>query len=343
MSENQCIILKARPEGMPDERHLQLEQRPMPKPEEGQVLLRTIYLSLDPYMRGRMSAAKSYAKSVEIGEVMEGGTVCEIMESRHPDWKAGDFVLAHTGWQAWAAVDPSGLRKLDPSIAPISTALGVLGMPGFTAYAGLMEFGRPRAGETIVVSAASGAVGQVVGQIAKILGLRVVGIAGGPEKCRYVVEELHYDACVDHRQDDLRQQLAAACPDGVDIYWENVGGKVLEAVLPLFNDFGRIPVCGLISYYNATQAPEGPDKLPGFLRTVLTHRLSVNGFIQFDLPQHREGFMRDVPKWLKEGKLHYREDITQGLENAVSAFQGLLSGKNFGKQLVQVGEDPTRK
>lgn len=343
MPENQCIIFSERPEGMPDERHLKLQTRPMPKAEEGQVLLRTIYLSLDPYMRGRMSAAKSYAQAVEVGQIMEGATVCEVAESRHPDWKAGDLVLAHTGWQAWAAVSPQGLRKLDPKEAPISTAVGVLGMPGFTAYAGLLEYGRPKQGETIVVSAASGAVGQVVGQMAMLMGCRVVGIAGGAEKCRFITEELGFDVAVDHRGANFREDLVTACPDGVDIYWENVAGDVLLAVLPLFNDFARIPVCGLIAYYNATGEPQGPDKLPGFMRQVLTRRLSINGFIQFDLPQHKEAFYRDMPAWVREGKVRYREDITPGLENAVAAFQGLLSGKNFGKQLVQVGEDPTKK
>ncbi|MGQ9425614.1 NADP-dependent oxidoreductase [Gilvimarinus sp. F26214L] len=344
MEQQACqrIILAKRPEGMPDESHLKLESAPMPTADDGQVLLRTIYLSLDPYMRGRMSAARSYAQPVEVGQVMEGATVCEVAESRHPDWKAGDLVLAHTGWQSWAAVSPKGLRKLDPAIAPISTAVGVLGMPGFTAYAGLKEYGRPKAGETLVVSAASGAVGQVVGQMGKVLGCRVVGIAGGPEKCEFIKDELGFDAAVDHRSPSFAEDLKAACPDGVDIYWENVAGKVLLAVLPLFNDFARIPVCGLIAYYNASGVEEGPDQLPGFMRAVLTHRLSINGFIQFDLPQHREGFMKDMPHWVQEGDVRYREDIVEGLENAVSAFQGLLSGKNFGKLLVQVGEDPTR-
>ncbi len=342
MAERQRIILAQRPEGMPDESHLKLETAPMPEPRDGQVLLRTIYLSLDPYMRSRMSAAKSYAQSVEIGKVMEGGTVCEVVESKHPDWKGGEFVLGHIGWQSHAAVDPKGLRRLDPNDAPISTAVGILGMPGFTAFAGMVEHGRPKAGETIVVSAASGAVGQMVGQLSKHWGLRVVGVAGAKEKCDFVVNELGFDACVSHQSDTLKDDLAAACPDGVDIYWENVGGKVQEAVLPLFNDFARMPVCGVISQYNASGAPQGVDNLPGFMRVILTKRLSVRGFIQFDHADRFKEFMTDIAPLVKSGRIKYREDIVQGLDKAVGAFQGLLTGKNFGKMLVQVGEDPTR-
>lgn len=342
MSSNPRIILAQRPEGMPDENDLRVEEGPMPAPAEGQVLLRTIYLSLDPYMRSRMSAAKSYAKSVEVGSVMEGGTVCEVVESRHPDWQAGDLVLAHTGWQTYAAVDPQGLKRLDPDSAPISTAVGVLGMPGFTAYVGMVEHGRPQAGETVVVSAASGAVGQVVGQLARHWGCRAVGVAGGPEKCRFVTDEMGFDACVDHRASSFEQDLADACPDGVDVYWENVGGKVQQAVLPLFNEFARVPVCGLIAHYNDTDAPEGPNLLPAFMRQVLTKRLTVRGFIQFDHADRRREFFKTVAPLVKDGIIRHREDIVQGLENAVPAFQGLLSGRNFGKLLVQVSEDPTR-
>lgn len=342
MAENQRIVLAARPEGMPDESHLQLESAPMPEPGDGQVLLRTIYLSLDPYMRGRMSAAKSYAQSVEVGSVMEGGTVCEVVESRSPDWQAGDLALAHTGWQAYAAVNPKGLKRLNPDDAPISTAVGVLGMPGFTAYVGMVEHGRPREGETVVVSAASGAVGQVVGQLAQHWGCRAVGVAGGPDKCRFVTESMGFDACVDHRSPTFEQDLAAACPEGVDIYWENVGGKVQAAVLPLLNEFARIPVCGLIAHYNETSAPEGPDKLSGFMRYILTKRLTVRGFIQFDHADRRGEFFKTVAPLVKSGELKYRNDVVHGLENAVSAFQGLLTGKNFGKLLVQVGDDPTQ-
>ncbi|WP_290649503.1 NADP-dependent oxidoreductase [Aquisalimonas sp.] len=342
MANNQRIILAARPEGMPDESHLKLESAPMPEPADGEVLLRTIYLSLDPYMRGRMSASKSYAQSVEVGSVMEGGTVCEVEESHHPDWQQGELVLAHTGWQAYAAVNPKGLKRLNPDEAPISTAVGVLGMPGFTAYAGLLEHGRPQKGETVAVSAASGAVGQVVGQLSRLWGCRAVGIAGGPEKCRFVTDELGFDACVDHRSASFEQDLAAACPDGIDVYWENVGGKVQAAAMPLLNEFARIPVCGIIAHYNEADAPAGADRLPGFMRHILTKRLTIRGFIQFDHADRRKEFFKNVAPLVRDGKLKHREDIVQGLENAVSAFQGLLSGKNFGKLLVQVSEDPSR-
>jgi NADPH-dependent curcumin reductase CurA len=333
------VILAERPQGMPTDRHLKLESMPVPTPGEGQMLLRTIYLSLDPYMRGRMSAAKSYAKSVEIGSVMEGGTVCEVVESNLDDYQAGDFVLAGNGWQTHGLSDGTGVRKLDPGQAPITTALGVMGMPGFTAYAGLLELGQPKVGETVVVSAASGAVGQVVGQIARLKGCRVVGVAGADDKCAYVKEELGFDAAVNYKDADFPEQLAAACPQGIDIYFENVAGKVLSAVLPNLNEFSRMPVCGLIAHYNDTAPPEGPDQLPGFMRTVLTKRVMIRGFIQFDFAPLMPDFLEDMAKWLQDGSIRYREDVVQGLENAVSAFQGLLEGKNRGKLIVQVGED----
>jgi NADPH-dependent curcumin reductase CurA len=342
MENNRRIVLAERPQGMPDERHLRLEEDPVPEPAEGQVLLKTLYLSLDPYMRGRMSAARSYAKSVEIGDVMEGGTVSQVVSSRHPDWKAGEFVLGRGGWQAYSLSDGESLRRLDPALAPLTTALGVLGMPGFTAYVGLLDLGQPKAGETVVVSAAAGAVGQVVGQLAKLRGCRAVGIAGSDDKCEYVVNELGFDAAVNYNASDFNERLAAACPQGVDVYFENVGGKVLEAVLELFNDFARMPVCGSISQYNATALPQGPDKLPRFMRVVLTRRLSVRGFIQFDHRERLPDFQREMSQWLRSGQIKYREDIVQGLENAVEAFQGLLSGRNRGKLIVQVAADPTR-
>lgn len=345
MSEatGQRIVFVERPQGMPDERHLRLEPMPIPRPQDGQMLLRTIYLSLDPYMRGRMSAAKSYAAPQEIGQTMQGGTVAEVVESRLEGFQPGDLVLCANGWATHGLSDGKGVRKLDPAQAPISTALGVMGMPGFTAYAGLLELGKPKAGETVVVSAAAGAVGQVVGQIAKLKGCRVVGVAGSPDKCDYVVKELGFDTAVNHRSPTLAQDLAAACPNGIDVYFENVGGEVLRAVIPLLNDFSRMPVCGLIAHYNDTGAPEGPDQLPGFMRTVLSRRVMVRGFIQFDFAERFPDFLRDMSGWLKSGQVRYREDIVQGLENAVSAFQGLLQGRNFGKLLVQVGEDPTKR
>jgi hypothetical protein len=328
---NRQILLKSRPAGPPGLDNFELVTSPVPEPGEGEVLMRTRWLSLDPYMRGRMSAAQSYARPVEVGQPMVGGTVSEIAASRHPKFAAGDVVLGYAGWQDYARSDGSGLVRLDPAVAPVSTALGVLGMPGMTAYAGLLEIGQPKAGETVAVAAASGAVGSVVGQIAKIKGCRAVGIAGGADKCRHVVEELGFDACVDHRAGDFAARLAAACPAGIDVYFENVGGAVLEAVWPLLNDFARIPVCGLIAQYNATAAMPGPEWF-----SVLRKRLTVRGFIVTDFVSKQADFMRDAGTWVKTGRLKYREDVVEGLENAPEAFLGLLQGRNFGKLLVKV-------
>ena len=330
------IVLASRPVGEPKLSDFRLEEFAVPQPGAGQLLLRTKWLSLDPYMRGRMSDAPSYAKPVGVGEVMEGGTVCEVAASDHPDHRPGEIVLAHTGWQTHALSDGKGLRRLDPQRAPVQAALGVLGMPGMTAYTGLREIGKPKAGETVVVSAASGAVGSVVGQIARIMGGRAVGIAGGADKCRYVRDELGFDDCVDHRAADFPERLKAACPKGVDVYWENVGGPVFEAVLPLLNFFARVPVCGLIAQYNATELPGGPNRVPQVLRATLTKRLTIRGFIVWDFAAHQDDFLRDVSQWIKDGRVKYREDIAEGLENAPAAFIGLLKGRNFGKQLVRV-------
>jgi hypothetical protein len=297
-----------------------------------------VYLSLDPYMRGRMSAAKSYAAPAEIGDVLVGGTVCQVESSQHPDYAEGDYVLSFSGWQTHVISDGTGLRKLDPSVVPLSTALGVLGMPGFTAYTGLLEIGKPQAGETVVVSAASGAVGAVVGQIARIKGARAVGIAGGRDKCSYVKEELGFDECIDHRAPDFPDKLTAACPKGIDVYFENVSGAVWDAVFPLLNTFARIPVCGLIAQYSATEAPEMRYKTSQIFRAVLTKRLTIRGFIVTDFAAKFPDFIRDVPQWMKEGRIKYREDVAEGLENAPTAFMGMLKGKNFGKQLVRVAE-----
>jgi NADPH-dependent curcumin reductase CurA len=332
------IVLASRPVGEPKPSDFRLEDFTVPQPGPGELLLRTKFLSLDPYMRGRMSDAPSYAKPVGVGETIEGGTVSEVAASNNDKFAKGDIVLSHTGWQTHALSNGAGLRKLDPSVAPISTALGVLGMPGMTAYTGLLEIGKPQAGETVVVSAASGAVGSVVGQIAKIKGARAVGIAGGPDKCKYVKDELGFDACVDHRAPDFPAQLKAACPKGADVYFENVGGPVWDAVFPLLNAFARIPVCGLIAQYSATEAPEMKYKTSQIFRAVLTKRLTVRGFIVTDFAAKFPDFIRDVPQWIKEGRIKYREDIAEGLENAPQAFMGLLKGKNFGKQLVRVAE-----
>ena len=335
---NRRIVLASRPEGRPTAANFRLETAEVPEPGPGQVLLRVLWLSLDPYMRGRMSAAKSYAEPVPIGGVMEGGTVAEVAASRHPDFAVGDVVLARAGWQEFALSDGRGLRKLDPGAAPLTTALGVLGMPGMTAYAGLLFIGEPKPGETVVVAAATGPVGSTVGQIAKLKGCRTVGIAGGPEKCRYLVEELGFDAAIDHRDPDMPRLLAEACPAGIDVYFENVGGAVWNAVFPLLNDFARVPVCGVVAHYNDTAPPPGPDRAPQLMRAVLTKRLTLRGFIVGDFAARTEEFRRDVGTWLREGRIRYREDIVTGLENAPEALIGLLEGRNFGKLLVRVGE-----
>ncbi|KQT52717.1 NADP-dependent oxidoreductase [Aureimonas sp. Leaf454] len=339
-TETTRIHLASRPEGAPTPDNFRTETAPVPEPGDGEVLLKILYLSLDPYMRGRMSAAKSYAAPLEVGDVMEGGTVARVERSRHPDFAEGEIVLSHSGWQTHALSDGRGLRKLDPALAPVSTALGVLGMPGFTAYAGLLSIGRPKAGETVVVAAASGAVGSVVGQIAKIKGARAVGIAGGPEKCAFVRDELGFDAVVDHRAPDFGQALAKACPDGIDVYFENVGGAVWEAVFPLLNTHARVPVCGLIAQYNARPgAATGPDRLPGLMREVLSRSLTLRGFIQTEFADQRPAFLAEAAGWIAEGHLKYREDIVDGLDRAPDAFIGLLEGRNFGKLVVRVANE----
>jgi NADPH-dependent curcumin reductase CurA len=332
------IVLASRPVGEPRPSDFRLEEFPVPQPGPGQVLLKTKWLSLDPYMRGRMSDAPSYAKPVEVNEVIEAGTVSEVTASNNDRYQKGDIVLSRAGWQTHMLSDGSGLRKLDPAAAPISTALGVLGMPGMTAYTGLLEIGQPKAGETVVVSAASGAVGSVVGQIARIKGARAIGIAGGPEKCNYVKNELGFDDCLDHRDPALPETVKAACPKGIDVYFENVSGPVWDAVFPQLNAFARIPVCGLIAQYSATEVPPMKYQTAQVFRAILTKRLTVRGFIVTDFAARHADFLRDVAQWIREGRIKYREDIAEGLENAPTAFMGLLKGKNFGKQLVRVAE-----
>lgn len=337
------IRLAARPVGEPDDSCFETTVSELPDLEDGQVLLRTVYLSLDPYMRGRMSAAKSYAAPVEVGDVMIGGTVCEVVESRADDLPAGSMVLSYSGWQSHAVAPASAVRRLDPTATPVSTALGVLGMPGFTAYAGLLEIGKPRAGETVVVAAATGPVGSAVGQIARVKGARAVGIAGGPEKCKALLEEFGFDAAVDHRSPTFKDDLATATPDGIDVYFENVGGPVADAVFRRLNKHARVPVCGLVANYNAASAPQGPDRLPGLMSQILTRSLTVRGFIQDEFTRsHGRDFVRDMTQWLADGSVRFREDVAEGLENAPEAFRGMLRGENFGKLLVQVGPDPTR-
>lgn len=331
------IRLAQRPVGEPDADTFTTTTETLPALEEGQVALAIRYLSLDPYMRGRLSTAKSYAAPVEVGDVMVGGTVGEVVESRFEGLAPGDFVLSYSGWQSAAVVDGRHVRKLDPAAAPVTTALGVLGMPGFTAYAGLLEIGRPKEGETVVVAAATGPVGSAVGQIARIKGARAVGIAGGPEKVRALTEEFGFDAAIDHRAPDFVDQLKAATPDGIDVYFENVGGKVFDAVRRRLNTYARIPVCGLVANYNLTSMPEGPDQLPGFLGQVLTQSLTVRGFIQDEFTRsHGRDFVRDMGEWVRSGRVRYREDIVEGLENAPAAFAGMLRGENFGKLVVKV-------
>lgn len=337
------VRLAKRPVGEPGDDTYDIGPVDLPDLEDGQLLLRVVYLSLDPYMRGRMSDAPSYAAPVAVGDVMEGGTVCVVEESRHPDFSVGEAVLSYSGWQTHAISDGTGLRRLDPSTAPVSTALGVMGMPGFTAYAGLLEIGKPQPGETVVVAAATGPVGSAVGQVAQARGARAVGIAGGPEKQRALSEEFGFDVALDHRSPDFADELAAAVPDGVDVYFENVGGAVTREVLRHVNTYARIPVCGLVSGYNATEAPEGPDRLPGFMGLVLRKSLLVRGFIQDEFrASHGRDFVREMSGWIADGTVRYREDVVDGLESAPEAFRGLLTGKNFGKLLVRVSEDTTR-
>ncbi|MDG1280695.1 MAG: NADP-dependent oxidoreductase [Pseudorhodobacter sp.] len=335
---NRRIVLAQRPKGAPDDNTLRLETAPLPAPGPGQMLLRSVYLSLDPYMRGRMNDAKSYAEPVAIGGVMTGQVVAEVVSSDLKSFKPGDRVLAGSGWQDYALSDGEGVFNLGAAPENPSWALGILGMPGYTAYAGLLKIGEPKPGETVVVAAASGPVGATVGQIAKIKGCRIVGIAGGAEKCAHVVETLGFDACIDHKAADFADQLRAACPKGIDVYFENVGGKVLYAVLPLLNPFARMPVCGVVSWYNLPGLPEGPDMGPAIMGTILRMKVKVQGFIIFDsfpASTYTE-FRRDMTAWLTEGKVAYKEQVIDGLENAPNALYDLLVGKSFGKMVVKL-------
>lgn len=329
--KNIQVRLASRPDGAVSEANFHLVEAPMPEPGEGEVLVRTLYLSLDPYMRMRMDAGKSYAPPAEVGEVMMGGGVGEIIRSRAQDYAEGDIVTGRFGWQQYAVSGSSGLRRVDPALAPVSTALGVVGMPGVTAWYGLLKIGEPKAGETVVVSAAAGAVGSVAGQIAKIRGCRAVGIAGGSDKCRYVVEELGFDACVDYKSAAFSEALREAVPAGVDVYFENVGGRVLDAVLPLLNAFARIPFCGYVSEYD-----RGEAHAIRHLRQLLVCRARLQGYI---ISEHMDAWpqaLTELARWLAAGKLRYRETVTEGLENAPRAFIGMLRGENLGKQLVKL-------
>jgi NADPH-dependent curcumin reductase CurA len=328
---NLQVLLRRRPQGAPVPDDFEVVETPVPTPGPGEVLVRARYLSLDPYMRGRMSEAKSYAKPVELGAVMEGQTAGEVVASNAEGFAPGDTVLGGFGWQRFSCVAPARLFKVDPKEAPLSASLGVLGMPGLTAWVGLEDIGQPKAGETVVVSAASGAVGQVVGQIAKIRGCTVVGVAGGEKKCRYVVEELGFDACIDHRG-DLRAQLDRHCPKGIDVYWENVGGDVQREVFPRLNDFGRMVMCGMIAEYNDTTPRPGPN-----LMAAVRKRLRIEGFIVSDKgwPRYPQ-FRREMLGWMADGRMSWREDVAEGLARAPEAFIGLLKGENFGKLVVKI-------
>jgi NADPH-dependent curcumin reductase CurA len=336
---NSRIVLNARPKGIPRLEDFRLEQLPLVPPAAGQVLLRTVFLSLDPYMRGRMNDGPSYAPSVGIGEVMVGGTVSRVEVSRHPSYTAGDWVVGGSGWQSFALSDGSDISPLDGRIRCPSHALGVLGMPGFTAYHGLLNIGRPQPGETIVVASAAGAVGSVVGQIGRLQGARVIGIAGGREKCRYARETLGFDVCLDHRAPDFPEQLAAAAHTGIDVYFENVGGEIFQAVLPLLNQNARIPVCGLIAHYNDTELPPGPDRSPLLMRQVLTRRLLVQGFLIFDhFATGREAFVAQMSRWVEQNRITVHETFLTGLHSAPQGLIDLLAGRHLGKVIVRVSD-----
>ncbi len=336
---NRRIVLNERPVGLPDANTLRMETTEVPTPGEGEMLVRTVFLSLDPYMRGRMNDAKSYAEPVAIGGVMTAQVVGQVVTSNLNGFEPGDYVLSGSGWQDYAISDGTQVINLGKSPQNPSWALGILGMPGYTAYAGLLKIGEPKPGETVVVAAAAGPVGATVGQIAKLKGCRVVGIAGGADKCAHVVENLGFDACIDHRADDFSAQLASACPEGIDVYFENVGGKVLYAVLPLLNPFARIPVCGIVAWYNLTDLPDGPDMGPNIMGTLLRMKVKMQGFIIFDsFPQSvYQEFSRDMTGWIKDGSVKYKEHMVEGLENAPEALNQLLQGGNFGKMVVNVG------
>lgn len=335
---NRQILLASRPKGAPVAQNFKIEKNPIPIPKHGQLLLRTIYLSLDPYMRGRMSDAESYASPVKLGDVMIGGSVCKVEQSLHPDFEKDDLVVAFGGWQDYSLSDGMGLIKLDKNMLHPSFALGVMGMPGLTAYMGLLDIGNPKEGETVVVAGATGAVGSLVAQIAKIKGCKVVAIAGSEEKCQYALDTLGVDKCINHKSATFEKNLKDACANGIDVYFESVGGKVFDAVMPLLNTNARIPLCGLISQYNATELPKGVDRLSSLMGLLLRKRIKIKGFIVFDDYGHRYNeFHKQMGAWVSESKIVYKEDVIDGLENAISAFIGQLVGENFGKLVVKAG------
>ena len=331
---NRRIVLAERPAAYPEPKHFRLEDVPIPQPDEGEALVETIWLSLDPYMRGRMREGPSYATPVQIGEVMTGGVVGRVVKSRTPELAVGDIVDGSLGWQEYAVARPSALRKVDPDLAPISTAVGVLGMPGMTAYFGFLDVCEPEVGDTVVVSAASGAVGQVVGQIGKIMGCRVVGTAGTDEKIDFIVNELGFDVGINYKTEDVDSALAAACPNGIDAYFDNVGGFVTDAVMQQMNVHARVAICGQISQYNL---PE-PELAPRSLGLLIQKQAKVEGFLVFNFAHRHEHARQRMAEWIRTGQLKYKEDVVDGLENAPEAFIGMMTGENFGKLLVRVGE-----
>lgn len=331
MATNIQVLLASRPTGWVEESNFNIIEKQGPKPGPGELLVRNHWLSLDPYMRGRMNEGKSYAAPVEIGQVMVGGAVGEVLESANPRFKPGEFVVGSLGWQLYSLSTGDGLMKVDPKLVPLSCYLGVAGMPGATAWVGLLEHCQPKAGETVVVSAASGAVGSVVGQLAKLQGCRAVGIAGGSAKCDFIVKELGFDAGVDYKTGDLNENLKAATPDGIDCYFENVGGQVLDAVLRRLNPFSRIALCGLIAEYNLPE-PLGTK----MIRSLLVNRAKLQGFIVSDRQDLYMRAVTQLARWVAQGRIKYHETVAEGLRNAPSAFIGMLKGKNLGKQLVKL-------
>ncbi len=328
------IVLAARPDGRIKESDFRFETSSVPEPVENEMLLEMQYLSLDPYMRARMDAVKSYAAYLEIGDVMVGHSIARVVVSRHPQFREGDIVLASTGWRTLCLSKGENVRKLDPDLVPPTSWLGILGTAGFAAYVGLRVIGRPASRETVVVAAASGGVGALVGQLARRAGARAVGIAGGPEKCSYI-KEAFFDEAIDHRAPDLEKRLAGACPNGVDVYFENVGGDIFAAVWPLLNQFARIPVCGLVGQFGRP-TPPGPDRLPGTMRQVLSKSLTIRGFLITNFPELRADFEKEIVSGLRDGSIRQREDITDGFHETVRAFMQMLDGSSFGKSVVRV-------
>jgi hypothetical protein len=332
---NRQFILRSRPEGMPQESDFALVETDIPSPDHGQVLVKSLWMSIDPYMRGRLREGPSYAAPVEIGGILQGEAVGRVVQSRLDGFQAGDIVRGRIGWQEYGLLDAASVYRVDPSLGPISTAVGVLGMPGLTAYFGLLEVNKPKPGDTVVVSAASGAVGAVVGQIAKIMGCRAVGIAGSDEKVAYVVDELGFDAGINYRTQDVASAIERACPDGVDCYFDNVGGEITEAVMPYFADFARMAICGRISEYNEIEPSMGPRAM----RYIHAKQAVVEGFLVFRWADRYEEGRARLARWVRDGSIKYREDIVEGFENAVTAFIGMLNSANFGKLLIKVADE----